>query len=113
MTTLRPYQEKDIAEIRARFMRGAARICYAAPTGSGKTVLFVHAARKAAERGQRVAIIVHRKELVDQTCAALAVERIEYGVIVARYAENPDRTCSSPWRRLWCTGSTGWPASGF
>ena len=43
---LRPYQEKGIADIRALFMQGKRRVCYAAPTGSGKTVLFCHAAKR-------------------------------------------------------------------
>jgi superfamily II DNA or RNA helicase len=87
---LRTYQERDIAAIRAQFAQGKRRICYAAPTGSGKTVLFVHAARKAVEQGHRVAILVHRQELVAQTCEALAVEGIEYGIIAAGYPENSD-----------------------
>ena len=62
---LRDYQERDIAAIRAQFAQDKRRVCYAAPTGSGKTVLFVHAARKAVAQGQRVAILVHRVELVD------------------------------------------------
>jgi DNA repair protein RadD len=87
---LRPYQEKGIVDIRALFIQGKRRICYAAPTGSGKTILFVHTARKAVRQGLSVAIIVHRQELVDQTCEALAAEGIEYGVIAAGYPENPD-----------------------
>ena len=53
-------------------------------------MLFVHAARKAVKQGHRVAILVHRQELVDQTCEALAAEGIAYGVIAAGYPENPD-----------------------
>ena len=86
---LRDYQERDIARIRAAFLQGASKICYAAPTGSGKTILFVHAARKAAEQDRRVTIVVHRQELIDQTCAALIVEGIKYGIIAAGCPENP------------------------
>src|SRR5262249_47437790 len=39
---LRPYQEKGISDIRALFRQGRRKVCYAAPTGSGKTILFVH-----------------------------------------------------------------------
>jgi superfamily II DNA or RNA helicase len=86
---LRDYQEKDIAAIRARFAQGSRRVGYAAPTGSGKTVLFVHVAHKAVALDQRVTIVVHRVELVDQTIAALVEEGIEYGIIAAGYPENP------------------------
>jgi DNA repair protein RadD len=85
---LRDYQERDIARIRSAF-GGASKICYAAPTGCGKTILFTHAARKAAEQDRRVAIVVHRQELIDQTCAALTVEGIKYGIIAAGCPENP------------------------
>ena len=87
---LRPYQEKGIADIRALFMQGKRRICYAAPTGSGKTVLFCHAAKKVIEHGQRAVVHVHRQELVEQTCKALAAEGIPYGIIAAGYPENTD-----------------------
>jgi DNA repair protein RadD len=87
---LRDYQQRDIARIRAEFLGGVRRICYVAPTASGKTVLFTHAARKAVARGQKVAILVHRIELVDQTCEALEAEGISFGVIAAGYEETPD-----------------------
>jgi DNA repair protein RadD len=87
---LRDYQEQGIAEIRASFAQGKRRICYAAPTGSGKTILFVHAARKAMEQGHQVAILVHRQELVDQTCEALTAEGIAHGIVAAGYPENSD-----------------------
>src|SRR5262249_30119751 len=87
---LRPYQEKGISDIRALSRQGRRKVCYAAPTGSGKTILFVHLAHRITEKGQRVAIIVHRQELIDQTCKALEAEGLEYGVIAAGYAENPN-----------------------
>jgi DNA repair protein RadD len=85
---LRPYQEKGIADIRALFMQGKRRICYAAPTASGKTELFCHAAKKAIEHGQRAVVHVHRQELIEQTCKALAAEGIPCGIIAAGYPEN-------------------------
>jgi superfamily II DNA or RNA helicase len=90
MIVLRPYQKIDIENLRAQFLQGASRVCYAAPTGSGKTICFVYLAHRIVENGQRVAIIVHRGELVEQTCAVLAAESLAYGVIAAGYVENPD-----------------------
>jgi superfamily II DNA or RNA helicase len=89
VTILRPYQQRDLATLRSEFIRGARKVCYAAPTGSGKTVLFAHLAGRIVASGQRVAVIVHRQELVDQVCAALAGEGRDYGVVAAGYAENP------------------------
>jgi superfamily II DNA or RNA helicase len=73
---LRPYQSRDVENIRSLFQKGLKRICYAAPTGSGKTVLFCFAARRAIENGRRVIILVHRQELIEQTCAALSAEGV-------------------------------------
>src|SRR5262245_23346826 len=87
---LRPYQEKGIADIRALFVQGRRKVCYAAPTGSGKTVVFCHFAHRITQTGQRVAIIAHRAELVDQTCKALAAEGLACGIVAAGYPENVD-----------------------
>jgi superfamily II DNA or RNA helicase len=88
MIILRAYQEKGIADIRAQFMRGSRHVCYVAPTGSGKTVLFIElVCRIRATRDQHVAIIVHRGELIDQTASALAAAGIEFGIIAAGHPE--------------------------
>jgi superfamily II DNA or RNA helicase len=90
MVALRPYQESDIDRLRSEFSH-KRRVCYCAPTGSGKTVLFVVLVRRLLNtRERRVAIVVHRIELVDQTAEALAVENIPFGVIAAGHAETLD-----------------------
>jgi superfamily II DNA or RNA helicase len=38
---LRDYQSRDLDRIRNEFMRGCRCVVYMAPTGAGKTVLFV------------------------------------------------------------------------
>jgi DNA repair protein RadD len=82
---LRPYQKKGILDIRTLFGRGVRRVLYVAPTGSGKTVLFCHAAHRVIESGKRALITVHRQELIDQTCAALTTEGVPFGIIAAGY----------------------------
>jgi DNA repair protein RadD len=89
MIILRSYQDQGIADIRAQFRRGLRKVCYAAPTGSGKTILFVNLAARIVDKGQRAAIVVHRQELIDQTCAALEAACIRYGVIAAGYDADP------------------------
>jgi superfamily II DNA or RNA helicase len=88
MFLLRDYQFRDLSRLRAEFMRGHRRVCYQAPCGAGKTVLFVDLVRRIrTTRNQRVAIIVHRIELVDQTCVALNAAGLDFGVIAAGYSE--------------------------
>jgi superfamily II DNA or RNA helicase len=86
---LRDYQDADVNRIRDAFARGRRRVVYQAPTGCGKTVLFVYVAGQSVALGRPVAIVVHRIELVDQTCEALAEAGIEYGVVANGFRENP------------------------
>jgi superfamily II DNA or RNA helicase len=54
---LRSYRRKDVERLRDLHRQGHRRVCYVAPTGSGKTVLFVHLAGLAFAKGFRVAIV--------------------------------------------------------
>jgi superfamily II DNA or RNA helicase len=87
---LRTYQDHDFDQLRSLFAQGCKRICYAAPTGSGKTVLFCHAVQKVSEKNRRVVILVHRQELIEQTCEALTAVGIAFGVIANGWSETPD-----------------------
>ena len=62
---IRDYQISDIVRMREGF-RQNKRVLFRGATGSGKTVMFAHMAIKAAEKGNRVCVIVHRLELLDQ-----------------------------------------------
>lgn len=78
---LRDYQQAAVDEIRAAFAQGAQKPLLVAPTGSGKTVIFCYIAQAAAALGNRVTILVHRQELVDQTSRALDAYGVPHGVI--------------------------------
>lgn len=84
---LRPYQQTDLGKLRAAFANGAARICYQAPTGSGKTILFAHIVAGAVARGKRVIILGHRDEIVRQISEALTALGADHGIIAAGYPE--------------------------
>jgi DNA repair protein RadD len=88
--TLRPYQERDLSATRAAFARGARRVCYQAPTGSGKTVLFAAVVAGATARGTRTVILGHRDEIVQQIDAALDALGVDHGIIAAGYPAKPD-----------------------
>jgi superfamily II DNA or RNA helicase len=89
MKLLRPYQERDVGELRQRFGRGVRRVCYQAPTGSGKTVLFAYIVAGAMARGNKVVIIGHRDEIVRQISEALSELGVAHGIIAAGYDETP------------------------
>jgi superfamily II DNA or RNA helicase len=87
---LRPYQERGIAEIRAAYAEGVRSVLYQGATGSGKTVLFSVIVEGAAARGNRVAILGHRQEIVDQIDDALSKIGVAHGIIASGYPEAPD-----------------------
>jgi DNA repair protein RadD len=90
MIGLRDYQEHSNERLREAFRQGRKRVCLTEPTGAGKTVQFCDIAARTVAKGGRVVILVHREELVEQTCDALALAGVPFGVIAAGYSENPD-----------------------
>src|SRR5699024_9143865 len=65
---LRPYQLECIETVEQYWADNPTKnAAVSLPTGSGKTVIFSEIARRAVERGERVAVIVDRDELVQQT----------------------------------------------
>jgi superfamily II DNA or RNA helicase len=79
---LREYQADLVARAREAFRRHQ-RLLVQSPTGSGKTIFFAWLANAVAAKGKRVCILVHRRELVRQTCAKLDLFGLPYGVIAA------------------------------
>ena len=68
------------------YMQGRRSILYVLPTGGGKTVIFTHIAEQAAKRGNRICILVHRQELLDQTSRSLDAIGVRHGLIGAGYS---------------------------
>lgn len=68
MIRLRDYQQQCIAGVRNAFRAGRRSPLLVSPTGSGKTVMSAFIANGTSAKGNRVLILVHRQELVDQTC---------------------------------------------
>ena len=92
MFELRSYQAAAEPELRAALARHK-RVVYVAPTGSGKGVVIAAMAAGAAAKGKKILICVHRRELVQQTQAALAEAGIAAGIIAAGFAETPALPC--------------------
>lgn len=78
----RPYQLDILDRVRDALRSGRRRVMVVAPTGSGKTAMFAEIARSAAARRNRVLIIVHRREIMEQTLAAL----FRLGVVAGQIA---------------------------
>ncbi len=90
MIHLRDYQADCIGGIRDAYRAGRRSPLLVSPTGSGKTVMFAYIANGTSRKGNRVLILVHRQELVDQTVRTLHAFGVDHGVIAA--GRSPDRT---------------------
>lgn len=90
---LRPYQREAIETIRDAWTnRDVRRQLLVLPTGSGKTVVFTHLARRRAQAG-RTLIIAHREELLAQANEKLAMiaPDLRVGIVKAQRDEHgPD-----------------------
>jgi superfamily II DNA or RNA helicase len=70
---LRPYQQQLINDIRLQYQLGRKSVLAVLPTGGGKTVCFSYIAEQASRKGNRVLVLVHRQELLDQASRAMPV----------------------------------------
>jgi DNA repair protein RadD len=77
---LRPYQQEAVDRIRQAMARHRS-VLFVLPTGGGKTVVFSHIAHQAAAKGNRIAVLVHRVELLEQASRSLATMGVRHGLI--------------------------------
>jgi DNA repair protein RadD len=73
MINLRPYQQQLITDIRLQYQLGHKSVLAVLPTGGGKTVCFSYIAQQASIKGNRVCVLVHRAELLDQASRSMPV----------------------------------------
>lgn len=81
---LRPYQNDLIEELRYLIAGGSSRICTVAPCGAGKTVLFSWITAQSKKNGNKILIVVHRQELIEQTSKTLDRFFIPHEVLNSR-----------------------------
>ena len=63
---LRPYQQQARERIHAEWENGHTRTLLVLPTGTGKTIVFASVAADQVRAGDRVLILAHRGELLEQ-----------------------------------------------
>ncbi|SEU32502.1 DEAD/DEAH box helicase [Paenibacillus sp. NFR01] len=69
---LRPYQQEARESIQAEWGRGVRRTLLVLPTGCGKTIVFSKVIEDRVRLGERVLVLAHRGELLDQAADKLA-----------------------------------------
>nr|DAP82300.1 MAG TPA: Chromatin remodeling complex ATPase [Caudoviricetes sp.] len=92
---LRPYQSEAIAAIREQWQSGKRRTLLVLPTGAGKTIVFCKLTEELVRTGQRVLIMAHRGELLDQ-----AADKLFKATGLRSATEKAEETCLGSWFRV-------------
>lgn len=64
--SLRPYQKEAKSAVLEQWEQGVQRTLLVLPTGCGKTIVFAKISEDCVKRGERVLILAHRGELLEQ-----------------------------------------------
>lgn len=81
--TLRPYQEKLIADTYDKWDNGSQFVAMISATGSGKSLTLTAIVKRESERGQYVLVIAHRRELITQLSETVGRMEIRHQVIAS------------------------------
>ena len=63
---LRPYQQEAVESIFKEWHQGRQKTLLVLATGLGKTIVFCNVVKKLVQKGEKVLILAHRGELLDQ-----------------------------------------------
>lgn len=93
--TLRPYQQQARERIHTEWENGHTRTLLVLPTGTGKTIVFASVAADQVRAGDRVLILAHRGELLEQ-----AADKLQRSTGLVSAVEKADATCLNTWFRV-------------
>ena len=92
---LRPYQEEARQAVESQWEKGLKKTLLVLPTGCGKTIVFAKVAEDQVRQGNRVLILAHRGELLEQ-----AADKIGKATRLGCAVEKADQTCLGSWFRV-------------
>ena len=92
---LRPYQRQARDRIHAEWDAGHTRTLLVLPTGTGKTIVFASVAADQVRAGDRVLILAHRGELLEQ-----AADKLQRSTGLVSAVEKAESTCLDSWFRV-------------
>lgn len=92
---LRGYQNEAKEGIFAEWGKGIKRTLLVLPTGCGKTIVFAKVAEDCVRGGDRVLILAHRGELLDQ-----AADKVHKATGLGCATEKAEQTCLGSWFRV-------------
>lgn len=92
---LRPYQQAAREAVESEWAQGRDRTLLVLPTGCGKTIVFANIAADCVRKGDRVLILAHRGELLDQ-----AADKLRRAVKLGCATEKAEASCLGSWYRI-------------
>lgn len=92
---LRPYQEEAKNAIFEQWKNGTRRTLLVFPTGCGKTIVFAKVTEDCVRHGNRVLVLAHRGELLDQ-----AADKIRKTTGLGCAVEKAEESCQGSWFRI-------------
>jgi superfamily II DNA or RNA helicase len=92
---LRPYQQEAKAAIFSEWDKGNKKTLLVLPTGTGKTIVFAKVTEECIRSGNRVLILAHRAELLDQ-----ASDKINKATGLKSAVEKAEQSCLGSWYRV-------------
>ena len=93
--SLRPYQQAARDSIHAQWEQGRLRTLLVLPTGTGKTIVFASVSADQVRAGDRVLILAHRGELLEQ-----AADKLQRSTGLVSAVEKAESTCLNSWFRV-------------
>lgn len=92
---LRPYQQEAKQAIFAEWDKGIRKTLLVLPTGTGKTIVFSKLIEDCVRDGERVLVLAHRGELLNQ-----AADKLSQSTGLGCATEKADETCLGSWFRV-------------
>ena len=92
---LRPYQQEACEAVLGEWQKGNRKTLLVLPTGTGKTVVFSKVAENRVRHGDRVLILAHRGELLEQ-----AEQKIQHFTGLGCALEKADATSVNSYFRI-------------
>lgn len=95
MIELRPYQILAKEAIFSEWDKGINKTLLVLPTGTGKTIVFSKIIEDCVREGERVLVLAHRWELLEQ-----AADKLEKTTGLGCVTEKAEETCVGSWFRV-------------
>jgi superfamily II DNA or RNA helicase len=92
---LRPYQQAAKEAIQQEWLNGVKKTLLVLPTGTGKTIVFSKLIEDCVKDGERVLVLAHRGELLDQ-----ASDKLSKSTGLKCATEKAEETCLGSWYRV-------------